>query len=185
MDITQAFVRFLDRHRRVVFLASALAAAAGLIGTSSLYSDLRTNVGQMLPESTRSARDLEEVTRRVGGYAQLTVVLHGADRTSLEVFADDLADALREEKGLVRWVEYRQDELRDFFLPRLLLFPERGELEALRDVLRDRIAWERARAAGRAAPGPAPDVVAALEAIAGARKEVLGRFPDGYYVGEV
>jgi predicted RND superfamily exporter protein len=185
MDFPQAFVRFLDRHRLAALVLAALAAAWGAHGTIELYSDLRTDVGQMLPESTPSARDLEEVTRRVGGYAQLTVVLHGADRTTLEVFADDLADALRQEKGLVRWVEYRQDELRDFFLPRLLLFPEKAELEGLRDVLSARLAWEKESARGRRPAGPAPDVVATLEKLAGARKEVLGRFPDGYYVGEV
>jgi hypothetical protein len=185
MDLPQASVRFLDRHRVAVLVVSALAAALGLFGTIELYSDLRTDVGQMLPASTRSALDLEEVTRRVGGYAQLTIVLHGADRTSLEVFADDLADALREERGLVRWVEYREDDLRDFFLPRLLLFPARGELEALRDALRDRITWERARAAGRSPREPAPDPLALLERIAGDRRQVLGRFPDGYAVGEV
>lgn len=185
MDLPQAFVRFLDRHRVLALAVAALLAAWGVHGTVALYSDLRTDVGQMLPESTPSARDLEQVTRRVGGYAQLTVVLHGADRTTLEIFADDLADALRGEEGLVRWVEYRQDALRDFFLPRLLLFPERRELEGLRDVLAARIAWERARAAGRAPAGPAPDVVATVEALAGARRELLGRFPDGYHVGQV
>jgi predicted RND superfamily exporter protein len=184
MDFSQALVRFLDRRRVAVLVLCALAAAWGAVGTIHLYSDLRTDVGQMLPDSTRSARDLEQVTARVGGYAQQTVVLHGADRTTLEVFADDLADALRAEKGLVRWVEYRQDEVRDFFLPRLLLFPSLQELEGLRDVLRDRIDWERVRAAGRTPPGPAPDVAARLDAIAGGRADVLGRFPDGYYVGE-
>ena len=185
MDFPQALVRFLDRYRLAVLVLCTIAAGWGAHGTIALYSDLRTGVGQMLPDSTRSARDLERVTARVGGYAQQTVVLHGADRTTLEVFADDLAEALRAEKGLVRWVEYRQDEVRDFFLPRLLLFPSVSELEGLRDVLRDRIAWERAHAAGRTPPGSPPDVAARLDAIAGARGDVLGRFPDGYYVGEV
>ncbi len=185
MDFAQAFVRYLDRHRVAVLLLGALAAAWGLVGTVQLFSDLRTDVGQMLPESARSARDLEEVTRRVGGFAQQTVVLHGADRVTLEVFADDLAEELQQEKGLVRWVEYRQDDLRDFFLPRLLLFPDAPELRHLRDVLRDRVAWERGRAAGRVPDGAAPDVLAVLEELARSRGGVLGRFPDGYYVGEV
>jgi predicted exporter len=180
MDLSSAFVRFLDRHRLAALVLAALAAVWGAHGTIELYSDLRTDVGQMLPESTRSARDLEAVTRRVGGYAQLTVVLHGADRTSLEIFADDLAEALGEEKGLVRWVEYREDALRDFFLPRLLLFPSEAELAALRDVLAARVAWERG--GGR---GEAPDVLAAVDRLSHAHRDLLGRFPDGYRVGEV
>src|SRR6266511_3721492 len=185
MDFAQAFVRFVDRHRVAMLAAAALLAAWGAVGTVALYSDLRTDVGQLLPESTRSARDLDAVTKRVGGFAEHTVVLHGADRLTLEVFADDLSDELAKEKGLVRWVEHRNDELRDFFLPRLLLFPDKAELVQLRDALRGRIAWEKAHAAGRAPAGPAPDVLGIVQALAGARKELLGRFPDGYYVGEV
>ena len=157
----------------------------GAIGTVALYSDLRTDIGELLPASTPSARDLDTVTKRVGGFAEETVILHGSDRLTLEVFADDLADELAKEKGLVRWVEHRNDELRDFFLPRLLLFPEKVELERLRDTLRARVEWEKAAAAGRPPAGPAPDVAAIIDSLAGARKDLLGRFPDGYYVGEV
>src|SRR6266545_2849352 len=185
MDFAQAFVRFVDRHRVAMLAAAALLAAWGAVGTVALYSDLRTDVGQLLPESTRSARDLDTVTKRVGGFAEHTVVLHGADRLTLEVFADDLSDELVKEKGLVRWVEHRNDDLRDFFIPRLLLFPQKAELEQLRDALRGRIGWEKARAAGRAPAEPAPDVLGIVESLAAARKELLGRFPDGYYVGDV
>jgi predicted RND superfamily exporter protein len=186
MDLSKAFVRFLDRHRVAVLLASVLAALVGAVGTVRLYSDLRTDVRELLPESTPSARDLEAVTKRVGGQSQLTLVLHGADRVSLEVFADDLADELaKAPRELVRWVEYRSDDVAEFFLPRLLLFPEQGQLEGLRDTLRARIAWEQAQAAGQKPEGPAPDVLAVVEELAGSRRELVGKFPDGYYVGEV
>jgi predicted RND superfamily exporter protein len=186
MDLAQAFVRFADRHRVALLVGSAIAALAGAVGTVRLYSDLRTDVREMLPERTRSARDLETVTRRVGGFAQQTVVLHGADRLTLQIFADDLADELsKAPKDLVRRVEYRADELQDFFRPRLLLFPEKAELEQLRDTLAARIRWEEAHAAGRAPQGPAPDVLALVEQLAGPRKSLVDRFRDGYYLGEV
>jgi hypothetical protein len=185
MNPSQAFVRFADRHRVAILVACAVAAALGAVGTAKLYSDLRTDVAELLPESTRSARDLEELTARVGGYAGLTVVLHGADPVTLQVFADDLADALTAEpQELVRWVEYRVDDVVDFYRPRLLLFPEKAELEALRDALRARVEWERARAAGRARGEP-PDVAGVLDRVVGDRKGVLGRFPSGYTLGEV
>jgi predicted RND superfamily exporter protein len=186
MDPAQAFVRFADRHRVALIVCSAIAALAGAVGTVRLYSDLRTDVRELLPERTPSARDLEAVTRRVGGFAQQTIVLHGADALALRIFADDLADELaKAPSDLVRRVEYRADELQDFFRPRLLLFPERAELERLRDTLAARIRWEEARAAGRALPAPAPDVLALVERLAGARKDLFGRFRDGYYLGEV
>ncbi len=185
MSVAESAVRFLDRHRVAVLAACTVAAVAGAVGTVRLYSDLRTDVSELLPASTRSAQDLRTVTSRVGGSGGLTVILHGADPVTLQVFADDLNDALADDPaGLVRWVEYRVDDATDFFRPRLLLFPEKVELERLRDVLRARIDWERARAAGKARGG-APDVGAVLDRIAGDRKQLLGRFPNGYTMGEV
>jgi predicted RND superfamily exporter protein len=185
MSSSQTFVRFLDRRRAAVLAACTVAAALGAVGTVKLYSDLRTDVSELLPARTRSARDLRAVTARVGGSAGLTVVLHGADPVTLQVFADDLADALREDPGgLVRWVEYRVDDVADFFLPRLLLFPAEDDLERLRDVLRARIRWEKAAASGRAR-GEAPDVAKVLDELAADRRQLLGRFRSGYTMGEV
>jgi len=185
MNLAPAFVRFADRHRFAILAGCAALAIAGAFGTFRLYSDLRTDIAELLPERTRSARDLHEVTARVGGFAGLTLVLHGADPVAMQLFADDLADALQADgSGLVRWVEYRVDEAVDFFRPRLLLFPEKAELEALRDALAARIAWERASAAGKAT-GAAPDVVRLLESMAAEKKDLLGRFPTGYTMGEV
>ncbi len=185
MSFSHAFVRFADRHRVALLVMCTLAAIAGAFGTVRLYSDLRTDISELLPETTRSARDLEAVTARVGGFAGLTVVLHGADAVTMQVFADDLADALgRDRSGLVRWVEYRVDDIVDFFRPRLLLFPEKRDLEELRETLRARIAWERAHELGKARGSP-PDVTRLFERLAGDRKDLLGRFPSGYYLGQV
>lgn len=185
MDFPKALVRFADRRRAALLAGCAIAGVLGAFGTVRLYSDLRTDVGQLLPESTRSTRELEAVTGRVGGFGEHTVVLHGADPLTLKMFADDLADELeRAPKDLVRWVEYRTDALQDFFLPRVLLFPEKAELEALRDALRARIAWERGDPEAKARGAP-PDVLGLVERLAGDRRELLGRFPDGYHLGEV
>lgn len=185
MHLANAFVRFSDRHRRPILIACALAGLAGLVGTVKLYSDLRPDMAELLPANSRSSRDLATVSERVGGYAELTVVLSGKDPLALKVLADDLADELGKlPPGLMRWVEYRVDEARDFFKPRLLLFLSEPDLARLRDTLAARIAWEEAQRAGRA-EGAAPDVEALLESLAGDRKDMLGRFPDGYVMGEV
>ena len=185
MNLSQAFVRFADRHRVALLALCGAAAIVGAFGTVRLYSDLRTDIAELLPESSRSARDLEKVSARVGGYAGLTVVLHGADPVSLQVFADDLADALEADpSGLVQWVEYRVDDAVEFFRPRLLLFPEKVQLERLRDTLAARIAWEREAARGRAATEP-PDVARVLQEIAGDKRDLVARFPSGYTMGEV
>lgn len=185
MNVAHSFVRFADRHRIAILVLCVLAAVVGSLGTVRLYSDLRTDVAELLPEETRSAVELARVTDRVGGFAQQTIILHGADPLSLRLFADDLADELEQApKDLVRWVEYRVDDVVDFFRPRLLLFPSRAELEELRDALRARIEWEKGTQAGDDMGDP-PDVQGLIERIAGERKGLLGRFRSGVTMGEV
>jgi predicted RND superfamily exporter protein len=185
MSLARRWVAFADRHRRAILALGALAAALGLWGTVRLYGDLRPDLAELLPARSQSARDLATVSARVGGFAESTVILSGADQVTLALFADDLAEKLEQApRDLVRWVEYRVDEVTDFYKPRLLLFPEKAELEALRDTLSARIAWEQAAAAGGAA-GPAPDVEGRLKKLAGDRKDLLGRFPEGYIAGQV
>ena len=185
MSLAERWVHLAHRRRRPILALCALATLLGAVGTVRLYSDLRPDVSELLPANSRSARDLEVVTARVGGYAELSVVLAGKDPLALELLADDLAERLAgAPRELVRSVEYRVDELRDFFKPRLLLFLSRADLVRLRDALAARIAWEAGRRTGRAA-GPAPDVEGLLEELSGPRKALLGRFPDGYVMGEV
>ncbi|MGB8932861.1 MAG: RND transporter, partial [Anaeromyxobacteraceae bacterium] len=160
MSLSERWVRFSGRWHVAILAATAGVAALGLWGTVRLYSDLRPDIAELLPARSRSALDLEEVTRRVGGFAEATIVLHGADKGTLALFADDLAERLSEAPpDLVRWVEYRVDGVRDFYQRRVLLFLSPADLVALRDTLAARIAWERDSAKGRA-QGAAPDVEA-------------------------
>jgi predicted RND superfamily exporter protein len=184
-SLARRWVRFADAHRRAILLVGALLAGLGLWGTVRLFADLRPDLAELLPANSRSARDLDTITRRVGGFAEASIILSGADPMTLALFADDLAGKLEEApKDLVRWVEYRVDEVTDFYRPRVLLFASREELTGLLSVLRARIAWEEASARGKAT-GPAPDVEGRLEALKAGRKDLLGRFPDGYVMGTV
>ncbi|HSN91785.1 MAG TPA: MMPL family transporter [Anaeromyxobacteraceae bacterium] len=185
MSLSSRWARFSDRNRRALLLATVAVALAGGVGTARLYGDLRPDMTELLPASSPSAMDLREVTRRVGGFAELTVVLHGSDPGTLVLFADDLADRLATApRDLVKWVEYRVDAAREFYRRRLLLFADEAQLRELRDTLRARVSWEKASARGRAT-GPAPDVEGLVERLAEAGGHELRRFPQGYFLGEV
>ncbi len=110
MSLAERWVAFADRHRRAVLAACALAALAGAVGTVRLYSDLRPDLSELLPARSRSALDAAAVSARMGGFAEESVVLAGADAVTLEVFADDLVDALEAvPPGLIRSIEARLD----------------------------------------------------------------------------
>ncbi|HVI93221.1 MAG TPA: MMPL family transporter [Anaeromyxobacter sp.] len=185
MRRSERWVRFADRHRFSILALCAALAVAGAIGTVRLYSDLRPDMAELLPRNSRSAADLEDVTARVGGFAELSIVLSGADAVTLQLFADDLAERLEQApRDLVRWVEYRVDDAAQFYRPRLLLFLKPTELADIRDTLRARIGWEDAAHAGRAVGAP-PDVEGLVDRIARQHGGLLGRFPEGYFLGEV
>jgi predicted RND superfamily exporter protein len=192
--LIERWIGFADRRRRAILAVCAILALVGGVGTVRLYADLRPDLAELLPARSQSAVDLARVTERVGGYAEETVILYGADALTLQLFADDLADELdKAPPGLIRSVEYRVDELRDFFLPRLLLFLPQHDLVHLRDTLAARIAWEREAArphrpvtAGAELPRrPAPDVEGLVRSMRTGRRDLWSRYPDGYVMGEV
>ena len=199
MSLAARWVRFSDHHHRLVLTLCALVAAAGALGTVRLYSDLRPDLSELLPARSRSALDMAAVNARMGGFAEESVVLSGADPVTLEVFADDLVEKLGSAPpGLIRTIESRVDPVRDFFLPRLLFFPTVPQLARLRDTLAARIAWEKERAPPRKKPRPrrrdpaaemprkpAPDVEGLVEELAGQGGALVRRFPEGYVMGEV
>ncbi len=200
MTLAESWVRFADRHRRLLLVLCTLAAAAGAVGTVRLYTDLRPDLSELLPARSRATLDATEVAQRMGGFAEESVVLAGADPLTLELLADDLVEKLEAlPPGLVRAIEARVDPVREFYLPRLLFFPSVPELERLRDTLKARIAWER-EAARPARPGhprpgdpgaamprkPPPDVEGLIRELGGrGGGDVARRFPEGYAVGQV
>ena len=183
------WVRFAAAHRTAVLLGCAAIAAAGALGTFQLYADLRPDMEELLPRNARSAHDLDEVSARVGGWGEDAVILSGADRATIERFADDLNALLQKEpREVIKWTEYRINDLAAFYKDRRWLIPDVDKLVAVRDRLKARIRWEKQRANPLFVPldgdDPAP-TLDDLPKLLGAGQSDLDRFPDGYYVGEV
>jgi predicted RND superfamily exporter protein len=190
-SLARRWVRFADAHRRAVLAVCLIAGAFGAAGTVLLYSDLRPDIGELLPANARSARDLDEVSSRVGGWAEEAVVLSGADRQTLERFSDDLAKKLAPyEPAQIRWIEYRLDDLSDFFGKRAWLFPSQQQLQTVRDRIGERIKWERLHAnplfvSLDDSPAPSLDELASELGAGNEDASLLTRFPDSYLAAEV
>ncbi|HKB76747.1 MAG TPA: MMPL family transporter, partial [Myxococcales bacterium] len=159
-----------------------------------LYGDLRTDLRELLPQGAPAAVALQELERRVGGLASLSVVVRTDDLKAGERFVDALAARLSKlPSDVVARIFWRVDEEKAFFDAHGALYADRKDLEEVRDVVRDRIAAAR-RAANPLlldlddeAPSKADAADPGMEDAIVRVRSAFGRldhFIDGYLAGE-
>lgn len=192
------FTRFLARLARaqhehplrfaVVALLIAIAAMPGV-----LQLELNSDFQALLPESSRSVRDLDEIRERFGGTATLTLAIQdtrgeGADHAELRRFTRALAHELEGLEGhAIAQIDWNLSDFYDFVRANQHLYAELSDLTEIRDTLRARLDWERAHAnpfyldLETEAP---PDPQATLDRIRADAEEAeheMERFPEGFY----
>ena len=150
-----------------------------------LYGDLRTDLRELLPQGAPAAVGLEELEKRIGGLANLAVVVRTDDLKAGERFVDAVGKKLLTlPPSLVSRVYWRVDAEQEFFDRHGALYAEEKDLVAARDALRSEIARANPLQLDlddEAAPAPKLDDV--LERIRTAYAR-LDRYPDGYLAGE-
>jgi predicted RND superfamily exporter protein len=99
----------LRRPWWLVFVGFAAFCAAAPAAVR-LYTDLRTDLRELLPRGAPAARALDALEQRVGGLSHLSVVVQTDDLAAGERFVDALAGRLaRLVPGEVREIRYRTD----------------------------------------------------------------------------
>lgn len=180
--LSHRVVPWLIRRRKAVISAAAVITVAAAVCSIRLYSDLRSGIEEMLPESAPSVLAARRLAPRLRGASRLCIVAEGSDAAGLRRFADDLVARLRAlPGGLIESVQYRADEEQGFLRKFGPLYISLVDLKAVRDTL---------LAANRKAnpllvslddeESPPPG----LSALAGryaALLESRDRFPHGYY----
>ncbi len=188
LSLARRWVRFADAHRGAVLLAGAVVGLLGAVGTGLLYADLRPDMTELLPTNARAAKDLTEISKRVGGWAEEAIVVTGADRETLKRFGDDLARELKPfEPQQIKWLEYRIDDMVDFFGKRAWLFPSLEDLKEIKSRVAARIRWEKQHANPLFVPledEQAPELDDLVKKYEAEKGGLLSRFPDSYFVGE-
>ncbi len=115
------------------FAAFCAAAPAAVL----LYTDLRTDLRELLPRGAPAAVALDALERRVGGLSHLSVVIQTDDLPAGERFADALAARLqRLVPSEVREVRHRTDEERAYRDAHGALHADVKDLEDLDEGLR-------------------------------------------------
>jgi predicted RND superfamily exporter protein len=149
---------------------------------------LKTEFTAMLPESSPSVRDLDEIQRRFGGQQAMNIVIEARDIDAVHRFTRALAPRIEalDEKNVVA-VDWNVGDFATFLQDNRHLYAELSDLTAIRDAIRDRLDYERGRGFDLglddeeeepADPGP---LVRQLETKARtARRQFERRFPDGF-----
>jgi predicted RND superfamily exporter protein len=170
-----------------IVAVTAAAFFAALPAAVRLYGDLRTDLRELLPQGAPAAVALQELEKRIGGFAHLNIVVRTDDLKAGERFVDALGARLKElPPSLVAQVHWRVDAEKEFLDRHGALYADIRDLAAARDALRGEVAKANpllVDLTDEADTSPAPnlDEVAARIKSAYAR---LDRYPDGYLAGE-
>jgi len=186
-----ALARAQHRAPWAFVLGALLVSAASMPWVLRLR--LNSDFQAMLPESSRSVRDLDEIRARFGGTSTLTLAIQdtreaGADPARLRAFTRALAAEL---EGLgelqVVHVDWNVSDFYDFVRAHQHLYADLADLTEVRDALSARITWERNHANPfyldlDDEPPPDPEaVLARIRDDAETAERETQRFPEGFY----
>ena len=169
----------------------ALASLPLIIGVPGYFDGLTLNSDftAMLPRTAQSVRDMDEIQERFGGQQALILTVESEDEAALHRFVSELAPRIeRLEAEKVVAVDWNLSDFETFVEEHRHLYANIEDLEQIRDALRERLDYERARAnpfyidLGDEEP---PDPRVTIERIEHdaetARGEMRERFPGGFF----
>lgn len=187
---TRAYVRWVLRHGRWLWLAALLLAVFTFWRTARLYIGLRSELELLLPQSAPSVAALQELRARMPGIQFLGVVIDAGTAENLpaaERFADDLAERIRAyPPDQVAAVRTGISEERAFLEDHAPLYANLDDLVEVRKRIEARRDWEATRAMGADLddePAPALDF-SDIEKRYKEKAPTGNRFPNGRFSSE-
>ena len=97
----------------VVCIALGLAVTGGTLASNI---KVKSAFKHLLPDNSQSVKDLDAISKRIGGMGTLIVHVAGSDLKAMERFADALVERLREyPKEEVLFIDYKIDAQKAFF----------------------------------------------------------------------
>jgi len=136
-------IRFLIRRAWLSVCFFSILALVGGFYSVRLFSNLRTDLEELLPTQARSVLDLGEVRSRLQSTSSLAILLLSEQPANSKRFVDDLAGEIsRLPPGVSAGVEYRIDEELKFFEQRKSLFIDLSDLESIRNYIKARVDYE-------------------------------------------
>lgn len=143
--INKLIERYLDLvtgREGLALLIAMVTFVVSLFASSQLK--LKSDLKELLPQNSESVLELNRVLERVGGVGTLIVVAESPDIGANKRFMDDLAKALAGlPPGLVRYVNYKADDIRKFYEDHFLYYIDAPDLRIFYDRLKKRIDYEK------------------------------------------
>ena len=180
------FADWLVKRASWIAVIGTLLAFVGAFYSVKLYLNLHPDIEELLPESTRSVKDFDEVTRRLKSVESLVILVFSTNQKETRRFMDALGTRLNAvPKTTISFVSYRIDSEIAFFKKREALFIELPDLINIRNYVKDRINYEK-RVAFNIFPEadlpPKPQLdVDKLKSKYQERASEYTAFPDSYY----
>ena len=132
------------RRSALVLWVSALLTLLGGMFTVRLYGNLRTEIEEASSTSSRSVRDIDEVSRRLQSIDDLAILVFSQDTQASRRLVIDLAGKIEAfPANEVADVVYRIDRELSFFKKRQGLYMDIGDLGHIRDYVTHRINYEK------------------------------------------
>lgn len=184
----------LQVERPFVVIAIALALGLGalpiILGLGGLTDGLTLNSDftAMLPDHAQSVRDMEEIQERFGGQQAMNLAIEAGDEAALHAFTRGLAESVEAmDEHQVVAIDWNVSDFSTFVEQHRHLYADLEDLEAVRDALRERLDYERARANpffldldDEPPPDPTELVRRVQRDAERAREEADRRFPEGF-----
>jgi len=189
--LTQFLGHILVHHAVLTLLLGVITTLWGSYYTVKIYKNLRSDIAELLPTSSRSVQDLDEVTERLNSVDSLGVIALCPDGEASRKWVDAVAKelSLAPPESNIAAVEHRINREIEFFNKRKSLYIDVQDLERIRDYIRDRITYEKKLYnpltifSEVEIPEPHLDF-GALESKYTGRAGAYSRFKDGYFANE-
>lgn len=137
--ITSYFIRYTPW---VILFCLVLGIFGGYYSIQ-LYKNLRPDIEELLPVKTQSVQDYFELNRRLESTDYLAILVFPENGKIGKKFVGDLSKVLESvPKNILARVEYKIDEVIEFFSKRKALYLEINDLKKIRDYIRSKIEYE-------------------------------------------
>jgi len=139
---SESYIKYLYKNPLKVLLIFALITVASLFFSSKLK--LITDFYELLPENTPSVKVIKKYMDRVGGVNKLLVGVETNNFDSGKKFVlDFVAEVNKLPKGVIRYVDYNVNEVKDFYNDNALLYVDQKDLIDIYGRLKRKLEYEK------------------------------------------